>query len=205
MKYNVGDKVRIREWEDMAEEFGVDSSGNICNSFVTSMKKYCGEILTVKTRGGEYTMKEDNGKWTWNDSMIERKIGTFKSYELLKLIDEKPKQIAGKKFKLIKDDTCRLNTGVVAQVRTDGLFDGNFKINISGFEEWEEVIEEPMMFNELLDKLKNTSGRIKVEHGLLKSDIEYLYLDEVLFYLSNNYAIADIIEILKNGKFYIKN
>jgi len=29
MKYKAGDKVRIKTWEDMEKEFGLDSYGNI--------------------------------------------------------------------------------------------------------------------------------------------------------------------------------
>lgn len=35
MNFKVGDKVRIRSWEDMEKEFGVDSDGDIkCNYFL---------------------------------------------------------------------------------------------------------------------------------------------------------------------------
>lgn len=44
MKYKVGDVVRIREWDDMENEFGLDCDGAIkCQgSFVISMKEFCG-------------------------------------------------------------------------------------------------------------------------------------------------------------------
>lgn len=42
--FQVGDFVRIRDWEDMKGEFGINSNGNIpCNlTFMSYMKKYCG-------------------------------------------------------------------------------------------------------------------------------------------------------------------
>ena len=48
--YNVGDKVTIRQWDDMAAEFGLDRFGDIkvpkaC--FTESMRKYCGKTLTI--------------------------------------------------------------------------------------------------------------------------------------------------------------
>ena len=44
----VGMKVKIRSWDDMAEEFGMyDSELILCNrGFTRAMRSYCGEILT---------------------------------------------------------------------------------------------------------------------------------------------------------------
>lgn len=51
----IGDKVKIRRWEDMEDQYGLDSDGNITvNAFtiVKSMKKYCGEIIPVADVSG---------------------------------------------------------------------------------------------------------------------------------------------------------
>ena len=47
--YNVGDKVTIRQWDDMAAEFGLNEFGNIRvpNVFTESMKRYCGQTLPI--------------------------------------------------------------------------------------------------------------------------------------------------------------
>lgn len=47
--YNVGDKVTIRQWDDMAAEFGLDRYGNINvpKRFIKQMKKYCGQTLPI--------------------------------------------------------------------------------------------------------------------------------------------------------------
>lgn len=52
----VGDRIRIREWDDMAEEFGVDADGEILCSytFIESMREFCGQ---------EYTISEVHGRW----------------------------------------------------------------------------------------------------------------------------------------------
>jgi len=49
-KFQVGDKCRIRQFEDMAAEFGVDQYGEIekAPSFVENMKPMCGLTFTVK-------------------------------------------------------------------------------------------------------------------------------------------------------------
>ena len=48
-KFKAGDKVRVREWDNMAKEFGVDLVGNIeCRpTFVDNMKCYCGGVYKI--------------------------------------------------------------------------------------------------------------------------------------------------------------
>lgn len=73
MKYKVGDKVKVREWDDMVEEFGTDEDGDIdCNLyFVEYMKKYCGKEMTVsRVLTGYYTLEEDDMEWQWTDDML---------------------------------------------------------------------------------------------------------------------------------------
>ena len=48
--YNIGDKVTIRQWDDMASDFGLNVFGDIkvpkaC--FTEPMRKYCGKTLTI--------------------------------------------------------------------------------------------------------------------------------------------------------------
>lgn len=47
--YNIGDKVTIRQWEDMESEFGLDEYGNINvpKVFTEPMKQYCGQTLPI--------------------------------------------------------------------------------------------------------------------------------------------------------------
>lgn len=47
--FYVGQRVRIRDWDDMAEEFGCETSGNIrCYlSFTVSMEYLCGAEATI--------------------------------------------------------------------------------------------------------------------------------------------------------------
>lgn len=48
-KFKVGDRVRIRQWDDMEKEFGLNSCGSInCKyGFTVSMKKLCGQEATI--------------------------------------------------------------------------------------------------------------------------------------------------------------
>lgn len=45
----VGDKLRVREWEDMEREFGLDRDGDIkCTPFfIEEMRKFCGKVVNV--------------------------------------------------------------------------------------------------------------------------------------------------------------
>ena len=47
--YNVGDKVTIRQWDDMESEFGLNESGEIKvpKVFTEPMKQYCGQTLPI--------------------------------------------------------------------------------------------------------------------------------------------------------------
>lgn len=77
MKFKVGDKVRVRSWESMEREFGLNENGNIKCSietifFVKNMKKYCGKIVEVKEiRDNYYRIKNDIETWNFTDDMLE--------------------------------------------------------------------------------------------------------------------------------------
>lgn len=47
--YNIGDKVTVRQWDDMESEFGLDEYGeiNVPKAFTESMKQYCGQTLPI--------------------------------------------------------------------------------------------------------------------------------------------------------------
>ena len=47
--YHIGDKVTIRQWDDMESEFGLNEFGDIKvpKAFTESMKKYCGQTLPI--------------------------------------------------------------------------------------------------------------------------------------------------------------
>jgi hypothetical protein len=78
MRYKVGDKVRVRQWDDMAKEFGecLCAIDTPCCFFVSSMKVYCGlvyEIAEVYGRCYELKSNEksDIKKWYFTDDMLE--------------------------------------------------------------------------------------------------------------------------------------
>lgn len=71
MKYKVGDKVRI-----VKEKTGLNWNSEGC------MDTWLGEIMTIESvlDFGYYNMKEDGGRWFWEDHMIEGRAEMKKSY-----------------------------------------------------------------------------------------------------------------------------
>ena len=75
MRYKAGDKVRVRDWDDMVKEFGI-CGGNITIPgcyFVDYMKKYCNCIVTISelTIHDKYLVEEDSNGFYWCDEMFE--------------------------------------------------------------------------------------------------------------------------------------
>lgn len=78
MRYKIGDKVRVRQWDDMAKEFG-ECLGAIDTPFclfASSMKVYCGLVYEIdEVYGHCYELKSnekpDVKKWYFTDDMLE--------------------------------------------------------------------------------------------------------------------------------------
>lgn len=77
MKYKVGDKVRVKQWDDMVEEYGSYNSKDInipsC-TFVKAMREYCGSVVTIHKltcRDTRYFIEEDDCGFFWTDDMFE--------------------------------------------------------------------------------------------------------------------------------------
>lgn len=80
MKYMVGDKVVVRDWDDMVAEYGKDPDGYIQTprfSFIPPMKEYCGKtftILEVRYSNTAYILRgQEEIPYTFTDEMIYRK------------------------------------------------------------------------------------------------------------------------------------
>lgn len=74
MKYKAGDKVVVRSYESMKEEYGSYSNGSIpvtC-TFINYMKPFCGKVVTIsEVRSISYHINEDRGEFLWSDEMFE--------------------------------------------------------------------------------------------------------------------------------------
>ena len=81
-RYKVGDKVRVREWDDMAKEFGSDKRKIFCRcSFVDYMKPLCGKVFTVIEERiiGSYGLDGEASGWAFSDDMLYPAI-TYREY-----------------------------------------------------------------------------------------------------------------------------
>lgn len=88
--YEVGDKVLIRDWDDMVKEFGLDSDGDIrCTPyFSTKMKKFCNKIITVCKVDKDGDCYAEGERWAFSRCMIvgkvveesEKPVDEFKPY-----------------------------------------------------------------------------------------------------------------------------
>lgn len=80
-KFKVGDRVRIKSWDRMAEEYTEEKYGNgiqlPVSRFDIDMKPLCGLTATIKDIDNEYVKLEDwsNGEepcWTFTTYMLEK-------------------------------------------------------------------------------------------------------------------------------------
>lgn len=77
-EFKIGEKVRIRQWDDMAKEFGVNSLGDINCSVIFSkrMRPLCGKKATIiQIFGKNVYLENDEGlhafQYTFTTDMIE--------------------------------------------------------------------------------------------------------------------------------------
>lgn len=71
LKYKVGDRVRIKSIDWYNEN--KNRFGEICCSitvFVSTMKKYCGQIMTISQVENQYYKMKEDTNWKWTDEMI---------------------------------------------------------------------------------------------------------------------------------------
>ena len=67
-KFQPGDTVTIRTWDDMAEEYGLNESGGIKTPYITilkSMKQFCGHSYIVERAFN--TSKPDRRSYSFYD------------------------------------------------------------------------------------------------------------------------------------------
>lgn len=75
MKYNVGDKVKVKsiEWYNAnKDEYGVEIAGGDFY-FTSRMSEFCGKFVTIDEilKDDVYTIQEDGQIFTWTNSMFE--------------------------------------------------------------------------------------------------------------------------------------
>lgn len=90
-KYKVGDRVKIRQWDDMEKEFGLNDFGSIkcACGFVDNMKSLCGRTATIKEIDGvdiELKFDDESGDtfWSYSTDMIEPIEEEFHEFDTVK-------------------------------------------------------------------------------------------------------------------------
>lgn len=81
-RFKIGDKVRVREWDDMAKEFGSDEKRIFCTSFfMDGMKPLCGKVFTVIEERStiSYELDGEASRWVFSDDMLYPAI-TYREY-----------------------------------------------------------------------------------------------------------------------------
>ena len=77
-RYEVGDKVFIRDWDDMEREFGIGGADGInCEcGFTKGMKKFCNTVVEIVrvTASSHYRIKKEGEFRTFTNDMIAGKV-----------------------------------------------------------------------------------------------------------------------------------
>ena len=117
--FKVGDRVRIREWDDMKKEYGLGSGFvgedviNVFLSFTNEMKHLCGRTATIKHKNGKEVVLDFDDKsgdinWTYSTDIIEKvkdnKMDNFKIH----VTNEKERNAILKKM---EKDGIKWNSG----------------------------------------------------------------------------------------------
>jgi hypothetical protein len=111
-QFKVGDRVRVRQWEDMRKEFGLHEDGDIkaYGCFAIRMRKLCGKAATVESVSGNIIKlcnQEDNDTldWDWGFSadMFEEVKPMSRLAEILGVEEGQEFQVKGIKntFKIV--------------------------------------------------------------------------------------------------------
>ena len=190
-KFKKGDKVRIRQWEDMEKEFGLDDDGDIdCHySFTKEMKNLCGLTATVDyiTKNGIFLTNWENNHqhfYFFNDCMLEPVIDKVDP-DLITFVRTKDKIVATYKTKEVS------------------ISEQNFvKVSKLTFEElikhFEEIDDLKVYTHKKLDEKLNVKEEYKeVKRPAKKGD--YIKLIEKSFSFTEVGDILKVTSVDKDG------
>ena len=91
MKLNVGNKVKVRTWDNMLTEFSKSEFGGIqlapATVFTSGMRIFCGREVTIQSVYPDsrypntffYLIEEDGGLYVWLSEMFEAPNGAHKA------------------------------------------------------------------------------------------------------------------------------
>lgn len=123
MNYKAGDKVKVKEWDDMLKGSRVNADGNIPLSdgyvFNRLMREYCGKEMTVKEVCGDkfYHLAEDSHGWSFRDDMLvhnnQKIVITSDGKETLARLYDGGKVVKTATAKCSPNDTFDFKTGAM--------------------------------------------------------------------------------------------
>lgn len=99
MKYKVGDKVRVRQWDDMVKEFCINKYGNIDMGnilFSKTMKQYCRKVFTINYISDDRYYVGEAPMYAWTDDMLEPILEVVHHSPLTYLIYDEVKNHVGR-------------------------------------------------------------------------------------------------------------
>ena len=148
--FKVGDRVRIKSWDEMAEEYNERSYGIELPSspkFVNSMKCLCGLTATIDKINNDIVKLKD-----WSDDDDEHGIWTYSTYMLEKvtniIVDYNTSQ------NMVAYEPYTIGVGHVEHV-IDGITCDNCKLQTDFYDKYIKGIwkieEENKMRNEVLE------------------------------------------------------
>ena len=116
-KYKVGNKITIRQWEDMAKEYGYSSLGNILvkYAFTKDMKSMCGRTYKINYVNSEGGYRIEGSTALISDGMIEPELETIVIYrkgtDTIGILKKDGKEVKRAVAKLHPNDTYSFTTG----------------------------------------------------------------------------------------------
>lgn len=183
MSFKVGDRVRIRQWDDMENEFGTDVYGNIMVRlrFIPSMKYLCGKdavITNINERYDYYNLNVGEAEdlvYAFSDEMLEKAESDIEKKE-------------GEKVK--ENMNVYINKGRVILRTADG------KTFISKNHNEEFNLEKGILMNIL--KMKGfTHSWIKNQFEKANGDLEFAYMRLLVLSVGINNDVVE--ELVKNA------
>lgn len=93
-KYNVGDKVLVKSLEWYNENKNSDGTVNVPCCFIRDMSKYCGKVVTIRSKGWSYYSIEEYWGFSWSDEMFEGLAEEMCAYLKTKDVKDLPKDFA---------------------------------------------------------------------------------------------------------------
>lgn len=130
MEYKVGDRVRIKTWEKMVDEYEIDNFGDIVVDtrlyFLRSMKEYCGNVYVIRDAGINYKL-EGIDTFRFSDDMIEQKELTKEDLKTGMIVEYRDKT----RGMIIGDNIVEPDTFLSTSKLTDDLkcFDSHYPNN----------------------------------------------------------------------------